>query len=35
VVKNATTRRAKTGRAPGFRPPPTLRVRLDDSEIME
>lgn len=35
VVKNATTRRSKTGSGPGFRPPPTLRVRLDDSEIME
>ncbi|SDZ04156.1 primosomal protein N' family DNA-binding protein [Herbiconiux ginsengi] len=35
VVKNATSRRAKPGRAPGFRPPPTLRVRFDDSEIME
>ncbi|WP_445451949.1 primosomal protein N' family DNA-binding protein [Herbiconiux liangxiaofengii] len=35
VVKNATTRRAKPGRGPGFRPPPSLRVRLDDSEIME
>jgi primosomal protein N' (replication factor Y) len=36
VVKNATTRRSKAGRAAGYRPPPpTLRVRLDDSEIME
>ncbi|WP_066038744.1 hypothetical protein [Herbiconiux solani] len=35
VVKNATSRRAKAGRGPGFRPPPTLRVRFDDSEIME
>ncbi|MCS5713017.1 primosomal protein N' [Herbiconiux sp. CPCC 205716] len=35
VVKNATTRRGKTGSGSGFRPPPTLRVRLDDSEIME
>ncbi len=35
VVKNATTRRSKAGRAPGYRPPPTLRVRFDDSEIME
>ncbi|WPO88580.1 primosomal protein N' [Herbiconiux sp. KACC 21604] len=34
VVKNATTRRRKTGSG-GFRPAPTLRVRLDDSEIME
>jgi primosomal protein N' (replication factor Y) len=35
VVKNATSRRAKAGRASGFRPPSTLRVRFDDSEIME
>ena len=35
VVKNATSRRSKAGRPAGFRPPPTLRVRLDDSEIME
>ncbi|MFB2583912.1 primosomal protein N' family DNA-binding protein [Herbiconiux liukaitaii] len=37
VVKNATTRRSKAGgRTGGYRPPPpTLRVRLDDSEIME
>lgn len=35
VVKNATSRRPKTGRGAGYRPPPTLRVRLDDSEIME
>jgi primosomal protein N' (replication factor Y) len=35
VVKNATSRRPKAGRGAGFRPPPTLRVRLDDSEIME
>ena len=35
VVKNATTRRSKAGRPAGYRPPPTLRVRLDDSEIME
>lgn len=35
VVKNATTRRSKAGSPPGHRPPPTLRVRFDDSEIME
>ncbi|WP_291056156.1 primosomal protein N' [Herbiconiux sp.] len=35
VVKNATSRRPKTGRGSAYRPPPTLRVRLDDSEIME
>ncbi|WP_382310445.1 primosomal protein N' [Herbiconiux sp. UC225_62] len=35
VVKNVTSRRAKAGRGPGYRPPPTLRVRFDDSEIME
>ncbi|WP_290808898.1 primosomal protein N' [Herbiconiux sp.] len=35
VVKNATTRRSKAGSPPGYRPPPTLRVRFDDSEIME
>ncbi|WP_440710827.1 primosomal protein N' [Herbiconiux sp. YIM B11900] len=35
VVKNATSRRPKTGRGTAYRPPPTLRVRLDDSEIME
>ncbi|MCS5733268.1 primosomal protein N' [Herbiconiux sp. CPCC 203386] len=35
VVKNATSRRAKAGRGAAYRPPPTLRVRLDDSEIME
>ncbi|MFB2599804.1 primosomal protein N' [Herbiconiux sp. P17] len=35
VVKNATSRRAKAGRGAGYRPPPTLRVRFDDSEIME
>jgi primosomal protein N' (replication factor Y) len=35
VVKNASSRRAKAGRGAGFRPPPTLRVRFDDSEIME
>jgi primosomal protein N' (replication factor Y) len=35
VVKNASSRRSKAGRGPGYRPAPTLRVRLDDSEIME
>lgn len=35
VVKNATSRRPKAGRGTAYRPPPTLRVRLDDSEIME
>ncbi|MGA1837065.1 primosomal protein N' [Herbiconiux sp. 11R-BC] len=35
VVKNATTRRPRGGRSAAYRPPPTLRVRFDDSEIME
>jgi primosomal protein N' (replication factor Y) len=34
VVKNATSRRPKTPGS-GYRPAPTLRVRLDDSEILE
>ncbi|MCS5728626.1 primosomal protein N' [Herbiconiux moechotypicola] len=34
VVKNATSRRSKTPGS-GSRPAPTLRVRLDDSEILE
>lgn len=33
VIKNATRRRRRTGGS--FAPPPTLKVRLDDSEIME
>ncbi|AXH35956.1 primosomal protein N' [Humibacter sp. BT305] len=33
VIKNATRRRRRTGGS--FSPPPTLKVRLDDSEIME
>ncbi|RFA14872.1 preprotein translocase subunit SecA [Subtercola boreus] len=35
VVKNATSRRKIPGKPANYRPPPTLRVRFDDLEILD
>ncbi|RFA11183.1 preprotein translocase subunit SecA [Subtercola boreus] len=35
VIKNATSRRKIPGKPANYRPPPTLRVRFDDLEILE
>ncbi|PPF86321.1 preprotein translocase subunit SecA [Subtercola sp. Z020] len=35
VIKNATSRRKIPGKPANYRPPPTLRVRFDDLEILD
>ncbi|MEA9985096.1 primosomal protein N' [Subtercola vilae] len=35
VIRNATSRRKIPGRPANFRPPPSLRVRFDDTEILD